>query len=313
MSALLRKHIRDVHEYLTGAASFGYERRALTGWTYPVDLEFTLAREADYYSPRDSDGLPVRRYRSAGLQYNPTRIAGFALANYNRFVTADSQSSLAHFMRAAAWFAAADDALWYYHFDWNELKAPWLSCMAQGEGISVLVRAFVLTREELYLERARQALAPLRRPIASGGVRSRIAGRWAFLEEYPSPSPAHVLNGFLFALIGIHDLMRVAPDAGDAIGFQELVETLEANLTGWDLGYWSAYDLSRGPAARANVTTLAYHRLHIAQLRYLGEVCGRSAFTEMAARWACNSESLVSRVRALSGKFLYRALVPAQR
>ena len=313
MSALVRKHAKDILEYFAGADAFGFNEAALAGWAYPVDLEFTLQREQEHYSPKDESGLPVRVYRTAGLQYNPTRIAGYGLAHYNRLVSSGAEPSRIEFLRAADWFAAAPDGLWRYDFAWNDLRPGWLSCMAQGEGISVLVRASALTGEERYLARALQAAVPFRQTISAGGVRSLVAGRWPFLEEYPSSAPAHVLNGFLFAMNGIHDLMRLESDAGESVGFDELLESLERNLPSWDLGYWSAYDLAVGPASRRNVATVAYHRLHIAQLRYLGAVTHSRALVAMADHWTACAASLASRVRALTGKVLYRSLVRAQR
>ena len=313
MRGVSRKHLRDVVEYFRGTASYQLNREAIEGTSYFLDLEFTLEDEAAYYMPKDDAGLPMRRYRTVGLQYNPTRIAAFALAHYNRFLRTNDASSREAFLRAAGWFAASKDAIWYYRFDWNELRGPWISCMAQGEGISVLVRAFRLTSEDRYLDCASKALVPLANYIGEGGVRSRIDGDWDFLEEFPTSDPVHVLNGSLYALIGVHDLMRIDSEAGRRVRFPDLIRSLEANLGRWDLGYWSAYDLASEESAPRNAATAAYHRLHITQLTYLGEVLGNSAFLSKARQWGLRSESLASRLRAMASKITYRTIHPAQR
>jgi heparosan-N-sulfate-glucuronate 5-epimerase len=310
---LLAKHLRDVAYYVSGDAEFELNESSLRSWAYPVSLDFTLEREARFYSPKDAAGLPLRVYKSVGRQYNPTRIAGYGLAHFNRYLASSWSESREPFMKAADWFAAAGDGRWSYHFDWNDLNAPWISCMAQGQGISVLARAYHLTGEAKYLESARMALTPLRRPLSMGGVRSRLDDASEFLEEYPSSAPVHVLNGFLFALIGIYDLMRLDPASGRSAGFDELVQSLESNIGRWDLGYWSAYDVSTAALGIRNATTMAYHRLHITQLRFLGTMLHRAVLRDTADRWEARSQSVAHRLHALAAKVFYRSLVRAQR
>jgi hypothetical protein len=310
---LLVKHLRDVAHYVSGSAEFELNESALRSWAYPVSFEFTLEHETRFYSPKDAAGLPLRVYKSVGSQYNPTRIAAYGLAHFNRYLASSGSECRETFMKTADWFAAAGDGRWSYHFDWNDLNAPWISCMTQGQGISVLARAYHLTGEAKYLESARMALTPLRRPLSMGGVRSRLDDASEFLEEYPSSAPVHVLNGFLFALIGIYDLMRLEPGFGPSAGFDELVQSLESNIGKWDLGYWSAYDVSTGAYGIRNATTMAYHRLHITQLRFLGTMLNRAVLRDTADRWDAQSKSVAHRLRALASKLLYRSLVRTQR
>jgi hypothetical protein len=91
------------------------------------------------------------------------------------------------------------------------MHPPWISAMTQGMGISVLVRAYAATCRPGYLRRARLALLPLTRPVTTGGVTSMWRGA-PWYEEYPSStSSQHVLNGFEFTLIGLHDLEGRSP------------------------------------------------------------------------------------------------------
>jgi heparosan-N-sulfate-glucuronate 5-epimerase len=310
---LLAKQLRDVAHYVSGSAELELNESALRSWAYPVSLEFSLERETRFYSPKDPAGLPLRIYKSVGRQYNPTRIAAYGLAHFNRYFASSRSECRETFMKTADWFARAADGRWGYHFDWNDLKAPWISCMAQGQGISVLARAYHLTGEAKYLESARMALTSLRRPLSMGGVRSRLDDVSEFLEEYPSSAPVHVLNGFLFALIGIYDLMRLEPASGPSVGFDELVQSLESNIGQWDLGYWSAYDVSTAACGIRNATTMKYHRLHITLLRFLGTMLNRVVLRDTADRWDAQSKSVAHRLRALTSKVFYRSLVRAQR
>jgi heparosan-N-sulfate-glucuronate 5-epimerase len=310
---LLAKHLRDVAHYVSGNAEFELNEAALRSWAYPVSLEFTLERETRFYSPKDAAGLPLRVYKSVGRQYNPTRIAGYGLAHFNRYLASSRSECRETFMKTADWFAAAGDGRWSCHFDWNDLKAPWISCLAQGQGISVLARAYHLTGEAKYLKSARMALTPLSQPLLIGGVRSHLDDASEFLEEYPSSAPVHVLNGFLFALIGIYDLMRLEPASGPSVGFDELVQSLESNIGKWDLGYWSAYDVSTAACGIRNAATMAYHRLHITLLRFLGTMLNRGVLRDTADRWDDRSKSVACRLHALTSKVLYRSLMRTQR
>jgi len=307
----LLKLAHDVRGYLTGNADFAFVEDALTSWMYPLDLEFTLQRAALYYAPRDEEGLPLRHYLSVGPRYNPTRVAAYALAHFNRYWRTHDETSRAEFFKAAEWFMRAPEGLWTYDYPWLDLEPPWLSAMAQGEGISVLVRAWALSREERFLAQAKRALVPFTRPLADGGVRSTLDDGSPFLEEYPTRDSVHVLNGFLFALIGLVDLNRVAPAEVAAVDLDALLATLERHLDAWDAGFWSLYDLSHQRTGRPNFATVSYHNLHVAQLTYLGHMTERPRLRQVASHWDACAHRLRCRLRAFWGKVQYRLWEPS--
>lgn len=82
--------------------------------------------------------------------------------------------------------------------------APWISAFAQGQAISELMRAYRLSGSPGYLRAARHALNPFLHPVPAGVTSWWGGHRW--YEEYPAAHPYHVLNGFMFALVGLHDL-----------------------------------------------------------------------------------------------------------
>ena len=309
----LRKLAHDVNGYLMSNDDFAFVEESLTSWLYPVDLEFTLLREDLYYSPRDKNGLPVRYYLSVGQQYNPTRIAAYALAHFNRFWKTHDEESRNQFFKAANWFMRPPDGLWKYTYPWLDLQPPWLSAMAQGEGISVLVRAWVLSGEENYLAQARRALEPFTRSLKDGGVRSILDDGSPFLEEYPTHEPSHVLNGFLFALIGLVDLWRISADEVTVVEMGAFFETLARHIEAWDAGFWSLYDLAYQKTGKYNLATVSYHNLHVTQLTYLGRIMDYAPLLRMADRWANDRRHLLHRLRAFLGKVRYRVEEPAQK
>ena len=76
------------------------------------------------------------------------------------------------------------------------MHPPFGSAMVQGEAIALLVRGYLLTQDEKYLECAEKALQPYETQVEDGGVLRYFMGM-PFYEEYPTPTPSLVLNGFI--------------------------------------------------------------------------------------------------------------------
>jgi heparosan-N-sulfate-glucuronate 5-epimerase len=183
------------------------------------------------------------------------------------------------------------------------LRAPWRSAMAQGRGLSVLMRAWQCTSEERYIEGARRALAAFSVPVERGGVTAAYDGRVTY-EEYPAQPAPHVLNGMIFALFGLWDFVRAQPhDARAAEIFERGAATVEVLLRLYDTGWWSLYDLYHlEVAAPRNPCTAHYHDMHVKQLMVMHAITGRASFAAFAHRWAAYQDRWWGRLRAYAGK-----------
>jgi heparosan-N-sulfate-glucuronate 5-epimerase len=183
------------------------------------------------------------------------------------------------------------------------LHKPWPSAMGQGEAISVLLRAHQLTGRDEYARVARAAFEPMRLDVARGGTSRRLDGRLV-LEEYPTAQPTAVLNGWIFALFGLHELATHAhPPAGDL--FDESMAGLLSLLPRYDVGWWSRYSLHEH--ALADVAKPFYQRLHPVLLRALHLIRPDDRLLLMAERW----ERQLSRrglARAAANKLVFRAV-----
>jgi heparosan-N-sulfate-glucuronate 5-epimerase len=276
---------------------------------------YMLFREkADYAGPHDNDGIPLLDYRGAiGRQYNPIAIAQWGLANGNIFFSTRDESRRERTLKAANWLAnnleqnAHGLWVWNHHFDWeyrDTLRAPWYSGLAQGQGISLLLRAHAMSSDERYREAAERAFTPLTTQIADGGMLFDEGDLW--IEEYIVNPPTHILNGFIWALWGVFDY-AVAP--GNAQGRQlwdRGVRSLIANLPRYDTGFWSLYEQS-GTRLKMLASPF-YHRLHIIQLRVMAKLTGEATFTKFADRWQAYARSSVNRARALIEKSAFKLL-----
>jgi heparosan-N-sulfate-glucuronate 5-epimerase len=184
------------------------------------------------------------------------------------------------------------------------LEQPWASAMGQSQAISVLLRAHHLTGRRHYLELAEAALVPMTIDVAAGGLCRRIDGRLV-LEEYPTTRPCAVLNGWIFALFGTHELASAAGNSKAAALFGESAEGLLALLDRYDAGWWSIYSLH--PHRRADLSKPFYQRLHPVLLDALHLIHPDARLPAMARRWEAQLTT-ASLARAGADKLVFRTV-----
>jgi len=270
--------------------------------------------KADYAGPSDGEGVPLLNYHGKiGLQYNPIAIAQWGLGNFNLFRVTGSSRAGRKFLLASDWLCEhltpnADGIhVWNHNFDWEyrqTLKAPWYSGLAQGQGISLLVRAHAETGDNKFLRAAQLAFRSFLASTDCGGVTFKDNAGNLWFEEYIVHPPTHILNGFIWAAWGVYDYF-LATGCNDAIKlFAAAVSTLRNNLDRYDLGFWSLYEQSgtRLPM----IASPFYHKLHITQLRVMHRVTQEQFFADYADRWEKYSHSRSKRTRALCYKGAFK-------
>jgi hypothetical protein len=197
--------------------------------------------------------------------------------------------------------------VWNHHFDWEyrtPLCAPWYSGLAQGQGISLLVRAHRETGSQSYLDAAKRAFRSFLTAVDKGGVAFTDPRGDLWFEEYIVTPPTHILNGFIWAAWGVYDYWLATGDTTAQDRFALAVKTLSANLTRYDIGFWSLYEQSgtRLPM----VASPFYHRLHIVQLRIMHLLTGEKIFPEFADRWQDYARRPMNRARSLCYKGAFK-------
>jgi heparosan-N-sulfate-glucuronate 5-epimerase len=272
--------------------------------------------KADYAGHFDAAGIPMLDYHGAiGLQYNPIAIAQWGLANYNRFCETNDEGRRGSTLKAADWLVANLEQnahglwVWNHHFDWeyrDTLKAPWYSGLAQGQGVSLLLRAHAHSKDERYRRAAQDAFVGLTMPIHEGGVLFEDGPKNLWIEEYLVDPPTHILNGFMWALWGVFDYWLVSADPSAKNVFDRGVETLFHNLERFDTGYWSLYEQS-GTRLKMLASPF-YHRLHTVELRVMSQLTGDARFDAVAEKWEGYAQQPVNRARALVEKSVFKLL-----
>jgi hypothetical protein len=270
--------------------------------------------KADYVGPYDATGIPLLNYRGQlGLQYNPIAISQWGLGNFNLFLRSNNPEHKKRSLTAADWLVEHLEAntfgvaVWNHDFDWEyrtPLKAPWYSGLAQGQGISLLVRVSRETGDSDYLEAAARAFISFSKPTQEGGVCFTDEQGDLWFEEYIVSPPTHILNGFIWAAWGVYDFFLATRDDAAQRLFNRAVETIRQNLDRYDLGFWSLYEQSgtRLPM----VASPFYHQLHVAQLRVMHRLTGDDVFSQTADRWETYARSRTKRTRALCYKGAFK-------
>lgn len=270
--------------------------------------------KANYAGPFDAGGIPLLDYRGRiGRQYNPIAIAHYGLARFNRWCDAGHIDDRTAWLAASRWLVTNLQSngdgvpVWLHHFDWpyrQLLRAPWYSGLAQGNGVSMLIRAAAETGDHAFADAAHRAFRSLELPVSRGGVLVTDKRGDVWIEEYIVDPPSHILNGFIWALLGVYDYARWSGRSDASALWERCVRTLEGRLDEFDTGWWSLYEAPN--TGRPMLASLYYHRLHAVQLRVLHELTGIEAFAARAARFEAYARRPVSRARAFVEKAWFK-------
>ncbi len=199
--------------------------------------------------------------------------------------------------------------VWEHDFDlkYYSLEKPWVSALAQGLGISVLLRAHKSTGRKIFLKRAKQALTAFNYPVEKGSFASELNGE-IFFEEAPSPGKKpHILNGHISALFGLYDFYLATKDKNALELFEKGVFSLEKNIELFDSGFWSKYDILND--FFPNIASGFYHDLHIEQLKALHSITGKKIFKDYAKKWENYKKSKPNRAIAFGLKAAHKILI----
>lgn len=215
-----------------------------------------------------------------------------------RSVSLRAEAHYEQFLTAADWFVGNQDenGAWSIPVTRRlaagriQLRPGWYSAMSQGQAISVLVRAFIATGSSKYIDAAVRATGVFHVPSRRGGVRAEFLGRYPWYEEYPTNPGTFVLNGFIYALVGLYDLKRYADEPErsvvDALHSAGL-DSLKSMIAMFDTGSGTLYDLRHVSSndLAPNRARWDYHSTHISQLLLLNVTDYDPIFDATVRRW----------------------------
>ena len=228
----------------------------------------------------------------------PVAIFQYGLGAYDLYLQTGENRYMKKFNQTVKWAIEHQDKdgrwnTFFYIYPENPYGA-----MAQGEGASLLLRAYVQTGDEKYLEVAQKAIDYMTKSIEKGGTTIYDKDNVVFAEYTHLPI---VMNGWIFALWGLYDYVLATKDEGQ---YRELLskscETLIKYLPQFKTRYWSKYDLA------GMIASPFYHNLHIAQMQAMYQLTGKSIFDEYAKRWEEQQSKVLNKGLALFVKAIQK-------
>ena len=263
-----------------------------TRLTRDLSIDFQKGLALKHGSAKPKTGGKVSLQRIVSITFHGTVIVDN--------ITLSTNAHLAQFYYAANWLVLNqdDNGGWPIMVTRKlasgllEMPPGWYSAMAQGQAMSLLVRAYLRTHNSKYLDAALRATHLFDVPSKDGGVLAKFAGRYAWYEEYPTTPSVFVLNGFIYSLIGLYDLKTVV-DPSEAREASRLYSTgmtsLKQLLPLFDTGSGTIYDLRHFALGSApNLARWDYHTTHINQLLLLATIeedKNNHLFKDTATRW----------------------------
>lgn len=251
----------------------------------------------------DSEGIPMGKApngKKSGIDYptymyNPVGIAEYGLLLYNDLIENTNHLSLkvdkrAAFNKQILWLIKnrtdkENMSLWYHNYPVTDhgCKPPWKSALSQGLILSLLVRAYYLTKREEISELAEKVANSMKTPAFEGGFLYINSNGDYWFQEYMG-NCGYVLNGFIFAMWGVYDYYLYSNDQVYKMIFDKCINTLRNNLKYYDwrmgIAKWTVYDLKD-----KNPVELVYQKMHVRLLKNLYMITGEKFLLDYANLW----------------------------
>ena len=225
----------------------------------------------------ESDRFPEIKQLDGKVILFPVAIFQYALGCYDLYISTGDCRYLNKFIQCADWALSKQDTEGRWdNFSYTSPEAPF-GAMAQGEAASVLIRAYIETKDEKYLQAAKKAIDFMLTPLHEGGTSVYDGDDLLFAEYTHLPV---VLNGWIFAWWGLFDYVLAVGDKGAYNErLQQSCQSIVKYLPKFKNSYWSKYDLGD------IITSPFYHNLHIAQMQAMYRLTGERTFDEYAKLW----------------------------
>jgi hypothetical protein len=251
----------------------------------------------------DYNGVPWVYYttiidgKEVGFQRNPVTTALKANEFYDLYQVNNNERSKMYFLNNVNWLidnavAKENYSLLQYNFPLPiySFKGPWFSAMANGLALQVLIKADEITQDLRYLKAAKSLLNAFFIEVQHGGITYKDSEHEWWYEEYASNDKnakiSRVLNGMLFAVLGIYDYYKYTNDADAKLLFDKGVNSIKKEIVKYNNNGYSYYDLlGRNPGHK-------YHQIHVDLTKKLYDLTGETIFDKYSKLWKIYTPSL---------------------
>jgi hypothetical protein len=216
-------------------------------------------------------------------------VSNHAIDYYTAILEKKDSVAGSKFLNCINWLAAnikQQDNYALYVFNWKQpfydsVGVPWTSGMTSGRAIEAFTDAYLLYRNEQYLHHAAALLRGFYQPIQSGSFTYKEPGGWWY-EEYADTNmhTPRVLDGHIYALLGVRKFWLHTKNDSAAYIFQQGVNSLKIHLPAYDMGNgWSYYD------AYNRISDKKYHVLLTGLMKELWTITKDPIFDEYYNNW----------------------------
>ena len=270
--------------------------------SYYITLDYLKEEDAFQLDSNKVTIVDYSKIKSLGvkskLSYNPVSIGLMGLRYYQEYTQNDTNDRKELVISHADWLVdnQTNEGTWKISHNKKigdkSLKAPWISSLSQGFGISLLTRAFALNKDSTYVHAIEDALKPFQKNIDQGGI-SFETKFGVFYEEYPLDEPHHVLNGFMYSLFGLYDAYKATGSQTALQLFNEGAATLKKIIDEFDNDNWTLYSLNKESNFRNhwNYASPFYQKIHVAQLNGMYLITNDEVFKKYADKFEEQNKS----------------------
>lgn len=256
------------------------------------------------FAQLDEIGVPF--LEDNGRNYAPVLIIQYALMCHDLLLSGENIEANTNKIKICLNWLEQNKEVWEDSVVWRsiankqyDLEEGWISGMYQGQAISLYLRAYQLFNEDAYLETAQLIYNSFKYDYKDGGFKRIDEHGCIWFEEYPSKKPSYVLNGYIYAILGIYDLYRVTKNEDVRILWNECLNTLKVNLHKYDVWYWSVYD-----QLKEELVSVYYQKnVHIPLMEIMYLITNEDFYRTYAVKWEKN---LRSSFHSLVVKIMYR-------
>ena len=228
-----------------------------------------------FYPGEMKNGIPIYYLNGIYPVYFHITILNYGLGLFNLKVNGENVDEQIKSVLDYLISEQEEDGGWHYHFPdgaVHELSGGKVSGMTQGLAISFLVRCYYCgfwNREDCF-----KVLTNAYKVLLSEKCVSSIDGH-RFIEEFYVPGNS-ILNGSLFALLGVYDYCHFISNMND---FESLLLDLKSLIYKFDFQGWAYYDL------KGTICSRFYQQLHVDLLHVFYELTNDELFNKLSLRW----------------------------
>ncbi|MDO4169016.1 MAG: D-glucuronyl C5-epimerase family protein [Lachnospiraceae bacterium] len=250
---------------------------------------YSVTKLKGYYNDLSEKVLYTTKIDECGIPYNiaalgkrqrkvyfAISIFQYGLGAYDLFLEHKDKVYLQKMLLMADWAINNQNE----DGSWNTFGVLCYHCpfssMAQGEGASLLARAYTETKNDLFRIACIKAIDFMLKSVIDGGT-TLVTPDGIVLMEYPEKDI--VLNGWIFSAFGLLDCWKITGEEKYRKAWNSTLNVIKKSIKRFDTGHWSYYDES------GKYASPFYHGLHIELLCALNKLSPDVVFEKYIRKW----------------------------